>query len=94
MNEELIEKCTLTDEEIIRVTIHPSFDASKYSVDEHEREIADKATAKAIPLIRKQERERIIEYMTGHCIEHWVNSRPLRWKCEECWQALKQEGEG
>lgn len=40
--------------------------------------------------IRKDERERIIEWMGGKCTEHWANSTPFRWRCLECWQDLKE----
>lgn len=35
--------------------------------------------------------ERIIGWMEGKCLQHWANSTPFRWRCVECWQALKDK---
>ena len=33
----------------------------------------------------------IFEYMDGKCTEHWSNSTPFRWRCLDCWKALRQK---
>jgi len=50
--------------------------------------------AKTASILKAQEQkgvERIITWMSGKCTQHWANSTPFRWKCLECWQALKKK---
>ena len=57
-DKELLEKCLLTDEELAEVTDCSLEEITKWG--SYERSMADAASIKAIPIIRKAERKRIL----------------------------------
>ena len=61
-------------------------------ISEQHRAIAKDQLAKAEPLIRKDERERIIAWGIEPC-PHWadVSEKVIKRDCSLCWQALKEE---
>jgi len=84
--EELIEKCKLTDEELAKVT---NCDVKSIeTMGDYEKKIAQAQLHKAIPIIQKAERERMIRELE----DKGLGTLGSIYLPADIWQALKREG--